>query len=566
MNQEEGLMIEYLSKVAELILQMRYDPQILASSSAALSSQANSSNSNPAGRSSNQKFGFVLPKQQYKMCNIITEKWNSSCTAMTVEFFLQKKSDGTNYCIEQWQFCYEKEFALPSNAQNGSNSSSNNTNSKANSAPSAASKKNRKQSTDMKLSILSRSIVSLLINTPLWQFYIQSENRTIKNAYILDYKISFAKNKPLSNASSIQFSELQLTSGSLMFNCFYFKDLEKILLSSVNSTGAQNLYNCYPQCSNNCTNNCISGNCRGGNTNNNNSGISNNQNSVSTAHSSPNAINNINPNQYVPNFKKKHERERFLSDNLDLKDLLPQSNQNTCNISASTRINTQLNKENIPRSKHGLIQNQNNMTFRFSFSDNEPLSDEDKKIINHHLRQSSVVSVYSRKDDITIVSTPEEIALKMNDEQANDLGGLEIEMVLEEDKVNARPFPISTQNIGYDGKSAKKQEENPNQSQSQTKTKESNIKDKKYGDMDDKYNVNQIISSKHQQETPTAQIIIDDDFDFQFIEEESDKQLDLAIKKLSDLINQHKISIREQTAFQSAFELYQSLTKYVENY
>jgi len=57
-----------------------------------------------------------------------------------------------------------------------------------------------------------------------------------------------------------------------------------------------------------------------------------------------------------------------------------------------------------------------NMTFRFSFSDTEPLSDEDKKIINHHLRKSSVVSVYSRKDDITIVSTPEEIALKMSDE------------------------------------------------------------------------------------------------------------------------------------------------------
>ncbi|KAL4499253.1 hypothetical protein ABPG72_006839 [Tetrahymena utriculariae] len=561
MNQEEGLMIEYLSKVAELILQMRYDPQILASSSAALSSQANNSNSNPAGRSSNQKFGFILPKQQYKMCNIITEKWNSSCTAMTVEFFLQKKSDGTNYCIEQWQFCYEKEFALPSNALNGS-TSSNNTNTKSNSAPSASNKKNKKQSTDMKLSILSRSIVSLLINTPLWQFYIQSENRTIKNAYILDYKISFAKNKPLNNASSIQFSELQLTSGSLMFNCFYFKDLEKILLSSVNSTGTQNLQNCYAQCSNNCR----SGNCRGGNTNNNNSGISNNQNSVSTAHSSPNAINNINTNQYVPNFKKKHERERFLSDNLDFKDLLPQSNQNTCNISSSTKINTQLNKENIPRSKHGLIQNQNNMTFRFSFSDNEPLSDEDKKIINHHLRQSSVVSVYSRKDDITIVSTPEEIALKMSDGQANDLGGLEIEMVLEEDKVNNRPFPTSAQNIGYDEQSAKKQQEKSNQSQNQAKSKEANSKDKKYSDMDDKYNVNQIISSKTQKETPATQIIIDDDFDFQFIEEESDKQLDLAIKKLSDLINQHKVSIREQTASQSAFELYQSLTKYVENY
>jgi len=48
-------------------------------------------------------------------------------------------------------------------------------------------------------------------------------------------------------------------------------------------------------------------------------------------------------------------------------------------------------------------------------------------MINQHLKQSSVVSVYSRKDDITIVSTPEEIAVKMS---SCDLSGFEIEMVL----------------------------------------------------------------------------------------------------------------------------------------
>lgn len=79
-----------------------------------------------------------------------------------------------------------------------------------------------------------------------------------------------------------------------------------------------------------------------------------------------------------------------------------------------------------------IIKQNDNMTFKFSFSDTEPLSDEEKKIINHHLRKSSVVSVYSRKDDITIVSTPEEIALKMSDGMESELNGFEIEMVLEE--------------------------------------------------------------------------------------------------------------------------------------
>ena len=53
-------------------------------------------------------------------------------------------------------------------------------------------------------------------------------------------------------------------------------------------------------------------------------------------------------------------------------------------------------------------------------------------MINSHLRKSSVVSVYSRKDDITIVSTPDEIANKMSDTNAHpsELYGLEIEMVL----------------------------------------------------------------------------------------------------------------------------------------
>lgn len=46
-----------------------------------------------------------------------------------------------------------------------------------------------------------------------------------------------------------------------------------------------------------------------------------------------------------------------------------------------------------------------------------------------------MVSVYSRKDDITIVSTPEEIASKMSDCPPSELNGLEIEMVLEENPI-----------------------------------------------------------------------------------------------------------------------------------
>jgi len=46
----------------------------------------------------------------------------------------------------------------------------------------------------MKLAGLERSIGSLLVSTPLWSEYVSTDDRKLKNAYILDYKITFAKN------------------------------------------------------------------------------------------------------------------------------------------------------------------------------------------------------------------------------------------------------------------------------------------------------------------------------------------------------------------------------------
>lgn len=38
----------------------------------------------------------------------------------------------------------------------------------------------------------------------------------------------------------------------------------------------------------------------------------------------------------------------------------------------------------------------------------------------------------------------------------------------------------------------------------------------------------------------------EEEFDFQFIEEESDRPIDIAIKRLTEIINSHKIQIRIQ--------------------
>lgn len=66
MFQEEALVIEYLAKISELILQMRYDHHMLASASAGGNLVIGNKSSTP---SSNSKFGFTLQKQQYKMEN-----------------------------------------------------------------------------------------------------------------------------------------------------------------------------------------------------------------------------------------------------------------------------------------------------------------------------------------------------------------------------------------------------------------------------------------------------------------------------------------------------------------
>ena len=112
-------------------------------------------------------------------------------------------------------------------------------------------------------------------------------------------------------------------------------------------------------------------------------------------------------------------RSRFFSDKLVGHDLLPKLDHAKHQFSP---VSTHIFK------KQRFLSD--NFTFKFSFSDTEPLSEADKHIINEHLKQSSVVSVYSRKDDITIVSTPEEIAMKIS---SCDLQGFEIEMVLEEE-------------------------------------------------------------------------------------------------------------------------------------
>ena len=162
MFQEDCLIVEYLAKICELILQMRYDHQMLAAASSSASSSGISSV--PRRNCSDLSvMGILLPKHQYRMINVMTQNWNRHSTSLTLEFFLQRKSDGLSKCAEQWHLSYEKTEGKSSNSL-------------------------------MKLAGLERSIASLLVSTPLWKEYVATDDRKLKNAFILDYKITFSRN------------------------------------------------------------------------------------------------------------------------------------------------------------------------------------------------------------------------------------------------------------------------------------------------------------------------------------------------------------------------------------
>lgn len=159
-------MVEIHSKISESILQMRFD--------------RNNSKQFQNKTEANCKYFQLSLKKLYKTHEIMLQKFNnSSKNEYFIEIFFQDKKNGNRHLMERWTIKSEIESR--------------------NKSSSLISEK-----TIGKISILIRSILCLLCNTPLWKSFTTKNpalNDIMKRAF-LDYSLFFNVEKKTDFESS----------------------------------------------------------------------------------------------------------------------------------------------------------------------------------------------------------------------------------------------------------------------------------------------------------------------------------------------------------------------------
>lgn len=94
------------------------------------------------------------------------------------------------------------------------------------------------------------------------------------------------------------------------------------------------------------------------------------------------------------------------------------------------------------------------------------------------------------------------------------------------------------------------EEENSKNSYAHRKSTAHSKDQQQFEDFDDKKRI--VKEEKNQELAGGLSPSAEEEFDFQFIEEENDRPIDIAIKRLTEIINSHKIQIRTQKESRNA--------------
>ncbi|KRX05764.1 hypothetical protein PPERSA_09904 [Pseudocohnilembus persalinus] len=377
------------------------------------------------------QFGFILRQEYYGFVKQLSEiflKQNAGNRYFNIQFFLQRKTDGYKFLVENWSFeLKDLQKCQATYKKNAIQSFLINIKDKI-----------KKEELNLNLSILVRQIAVILTQSTLWKNYLQIDKddmlfQTFRLKHFLDYKLTYFQQKEddqwlsQENVKSTNLKMVQIGHHFLLETKVSFFDdmdmLRKVPLLNKHQVHSNN------QCKKSKRERFLSDNIFSDNYDEEHS---NNKQSQHLQHKGKLQFGKhrfekrlSGNNKFLSCGKLNELEEEALKDSQEKEEQKKQQNEKTTSKtpknlqSPDSETNNKQKQKLNKREQFRKRVAENKSLLCSDFLQRNQIDEKDIEIVqtNNQYGQDSIISMYSKKDDITIISTPEELKIKSPEDE-----------------------------------------------------------------------------------------------------------------------------------------------------